>query len=60
MIGKTTHVVDCREAMGMGEGGGIAQRGTFAECGNDVLAIAMSPVRRHIPKPFCEKTYSLS
>ena len=27
MIGKCTHVVDCRETMGMGEGGGIAQRG---------------------------------
>ena len=59
MIGKTTHVVDCREAMGMGEGGGIAQRGTFAECGNDVLAIAMSPGRRHITKPVCEITFAL-
>lgn len=59
MIGKTTHVVDCRESMGMGEGGGIAQRGTFAECGNDVLAIAMSPGRRHITKPVCEITFAL-
>ena len=59
MIGKTTHVVDCRETMGMGEGGGIAQRGTFAECGNDVLAIAMSPGRRHITKPVCEITFAL-
>ncbi|MGV8143662.1 MAG: methyl-coenzyme M reductase I operon protein C [Methanothermobacter sp.] len=59
MIGKTTHVVDCREAMGMGEGGGIAQRGTFAECGQDVLAIAMSPGRRHITKPVCEITFAL-
>lgn len=59
MIGKTTHVVDCREAMGLGEGGGIAQRGTFAECGSDVLAIAMSPGRRHITKPVCEITFAL-
>ena len=59
MIGKTTHVVDCREAMGIGEGGGIAQRGTFAECGQDVLAIAMSPGRRHITKPVCEITFAL-
>jgi methyl-coenzyme M reductase subunit C len=59
MIGKTTHVVDCRETMGMGEGGGIAQRGTFAECGSEVLAIAMSPGRRHITKPVCEITFAL-
>jgi methyl-coenzyme M reductase subunit C len=59
MIGKCTHVVDCRETMGMGEGGGIAQRGTFAECGNEVLAIAMSPGRRHITKPVCEITFAL-
>ena len=59
MIGRLTHVVDCREAMGMGEGGGIAQRGTFAECGSDVLAIAMSPGRRHITKPVCEITFAL-
>jgi methyl-coenzyme M reductase subunit C len=59
MIGKCTHVVDCRETMGRGEGGGIAQRGTFAECGNEVLAIAMSPGRRHITKPVCEITFAL-
>jgi methyl-coenzyme M reductase subunit C len=59
MIGKCIHVVDCRETMGMGEGGGIAQRGTFAECGNEVLAIAMSPGRRHITKPVCEITFAL-
>jgi methyl-coenzyme M reductase subunit C len=59
MIGKSTHVVDCRETMGMGEGGGIAQRGTFAECGSEVLAIAMSPGRRHITKPVCEITFAL-
>jgi methyl-coenzyme M reductase subunit C len=31
-IGRVTQVVDCREAMGMGKGGGIAQRGTISEC----------------------------
>jgi methyl-coenzyme M reductase subunit C len=45
--------------MGLGEGGGIAQRGTFAECGTDVLAVAMSPGRRHITKPVCEITFAL-
>ncbi|MDR3223526.1 MAG: methyl-coenzyme M reductase I operon protein C [Methanobrevibacter sp.] len=59
MIGKSTHVVDCRETMGLGEGGGIAQRGTFAECGADVLAIGMSPGKRHITKPVCEITFAL-
>ena len=59
MIGKCTHVVDCRETMGMGEGGGIAQRGTFAECGSEILAVAMSPGRRHITKPVCEITFAL-
>lgn len=59
MIGRCTHIVDCREASGMGKGGGIAQRGTFAECGGDVLAIAMSPGRRHITKPVCEITFGL-
>ncbi|MDR2830021.1 MAG: methyl-coenzyme M reductase I operon protein C [Methanobrevibacter sp.] len=59
MIGKSTHVVDCRETIGLGEGGGIAQRGTFAECGADVLAIGMSPGKRHITKPVCEITFAL-
>ncbi|WP_297980771.1 methyl-coenzyme M reductase I operon protein C [uncultured Methanobrevibacter sp.] len=59
MIGRCTHVVDCRETRGLGEGGGIAQRGTFAECGSDVLAVAMSPGRRHITKPVCEITFGL-
>ena len=59
MIGRCTHVVDCRETMGLGEGGGIAQRGTFAECGNEILAVAMSPGRRHITKPVCEITFAL-
>ena len=48
MIGRCTHVVDCREASGMGKGGSLAQRGTFAECGADVCAVAMSPGRRHV------------
>lgn len=59
MIGRCTHVVDCRETMGLGEGGGIAQRGTFAECGSEILAVAMSPGRRHITKPVCEITFAL-
>lgn len=53
------HVVNCRAAMGMGLGGGMAQRGTIAMCGGDVVAIAMSPGRRHITKPVCEITYAL-
>ncbi|KZX11642.1 methyl-coenzyme M reductase I operon protein C [Methanobrevibacter filiformis] len=59
MIGKITHVVDCRETMGLGEGGGIAQRGTFAQCGSDVLTVGMSPGKRHITKPICEITFAL-
>ncbi|MDO5852173.1 MAG: methyl-coenzyme M reductase I operon protein C [Methanobacteriaceae archaeon] len=59
MIGKNTHIVDCRETRGMGEGGGIAQRGTFAQCGDEVLAVGMSPGRRHITKPVCEITFAL-
>ncbi|MHC1604733.1 MAG: methyl-coenzyme M reductase I operon protein C [Candidatus Methanofastidiosia archaeon] len=53
------HVVNCRAAMGMGLGGGMAQRGTIAICGGDVVAIAMSPGKRHITKPVCEITYAL-
>ena len=41
MIGRCTHVVDCRATGGMGKGGGLAQRGTFAECGAEVLAVAI-------------------
>ncbi len=59
MIGRCTHVVDCRETSGMGKGGSLAQRGTFAECGSDILAVAMSPGRRHITKPVCEITFAL-
>ena len=43
-IGRVTQVVDCREAMGMGKGGGIAQRGTISECRYpDVIVVGMSP-----------------
>jgi methyl-coenzyme M reductase subunit C len=60
MIGRTTQVVDCRESMGLAKGGGLAQRGTLSEATTpDVIAIAMSPGRRHITKPVCEMTYGL-
>ncbi len=59
MIGKRTHIVDCRETRGIGEGGGIAQRGTYAKSGTDLLAVAMSPGHRHITKPVCEITFAL-
>ena len=36
-----------------------ALSGTFAECGTDVCAVAMSPGRRHITKPVCEITFGL-
>ena len=47
------------ESMGMGQGGGLAQRATISESGRDVVAIAMGPGRRHITKPVCEITYAL-
>ena len=60
MFGRDTQLVDCREAMGLGRGGGIAQRGTLSEAARpDVVAIAMTPGRRHITKPVCEITYGL-
>lgn len=60
MIGRETQVVDCRESMGLGKGGGLAQRGTLSEAARpDVIAIAMSPGRRHITKPVCEITHGL-
>ena len=53
-------MVDCREAMGLGRGGGLAQRGTLSEAARpDVVAIAMTPGRRHITKPVCEITQGL-
>jgi len=46
--------------MGLAKGGGLAQRGTLSEATMpDVIAIAMSPGRRHITKPVCEMTYGL-
>jgi methyl-coenzyme M reductase subunit C len=46
--------------MGLAKGGGLAQRGTLSEATTpDVIAIAMSPGRRHITKPVCEMTYGL-
>ncbi len=52
--------MDCRESMGLAKGGGLAQRGTLSEATKpDVIAIAMSPGRRHITKPVCEMTYGL-
>jgi len=59
-IGRVTQVVDCREAMGMGKGGGIAQRGTISECRYpDVIVVGMSPGRRHVTKPVCDITSAL-
>jgi len=59
-IGRVTQVVDCRESMGMGKGGGIAQRGTISECRYpDVIVVAMSPGRRHVTKPVCDITSAL-
>lgn len=45
--------------MGLGVGGGLAQRATISESGMDVVVIAMGPGRRHITKPVCEITYAL-
>lgn len=60
MFDRETQVVDCRHGMGVGKGGGLAQRGTLSEAGRpDVIAIAMSPGRRHITKPVCELTYGM-
>jgi methyl-coenzyme M reductase subunit C len=46
--------------MGMGKGGGIAQRGTISECRYpDVIVVGMSPGRRHVTKPVCDITSAL-
>jgi methyl-coenzyme M reductase subunit C len=46
--------------MGMGKGGGIAQRGTISESRYpDVIVVAMSPGRRHVTKPVCDITSAL-
>jgi len=60
IVSRATHIVDCRESMGLGKGGGLAQRGTISETGiPDIVAIGMSPGRRHITKPICEITHGL-
>lgn len=58
-IGRHLSFVECRESMGMGMGGGLAQRATISESGRDVVAVAMGPGMRHITKPVCEITYAL-
>ena len=58
-MGRHLSFVECRESMGMGVGGGLAQRATISESGSDVVVIAMGPGRRHITKPVCEITYAL-
>ncbi|MFA5452758.1 MAG: methyl-coenzyme M reductase I operon protein C [Candidatus Methanomethylophilaceae archaeon] len=58
-IGRHLSFVECRESMGMGMGGGLAQRATISDSGRDVVAIAMGPGKRHITKPVCEITYAL-
>ena len=59
-VGRVTQVVDCRAAMGMGKGGGIALRGTISECRYpDVIVVGMSPGRRHVTKPVCDITSAL-
>ena len=59
-VGREKQVVACRKGQGLGIGGGLAQRGTFAKAWkNDVIAVAMSPGYRHVPKPVCEITTEL-
>jgi len=59
-VGRETLQVACRKGQGLGLGGGFAQRGTFSKAWkNDVIAVAMSPGVRHVPKPVCEITTEL-
>jgi len=58
-IGRRLSFVECRESMGLGSGGSLAQRATISESGKDVVVVAMGPGRRHITKPVCEITYAL-
>ena len=58
-MGRHLSFVECRESMGLGVGGGLAQRATISESGSDVVVVAMGPGRRHITKPVCEITYAL-
>ena len=60
MIGREPQLVFCRRGQGLGLGGGLAQRGTIGRAlKNDVIAVAMSPGSRHVPKPVCEITTEL-
>ncbi|MDY6966619.1 MAG: methyl-coenzyme M reductase I operon protein C [Halobacteriota archaeon] len=59
-IGRKTQIVDCRETMGMGLGGGLAEKGTISEAEEtEVIVLSMSPIARHVTKPVCEITYGL-
>ncbi len=59
-FGREFQVVDCRETAGLGLGGGLAQRATFAEAVKpDIIVLSMGPSPRHITKPVCEITYGL-
>jgi methyl-coenzyme M reductase subunit C len=59
-IGRDSQLVACRKGQGLGLGGGMAQRGTFSKARvSDVIAVAMSPGVRHVPKPVCEITTEL-
>ncbi|MGY0288719.1 MAG: methyl-coenzyme M reductase I operon protein C [Candidatus Methanodesulfokora washburnensis] len=63
-IGRETQFVDCRETMGIGLGGGLAQRGTISDgysggSKSDVIVVGMSPGPRHVTKPVCEITAGL-
>ena len=59
-VGRQTQVIDCRETAGLGLGGGLAQRATFAEAAEpDIIVLSMGPSQRHITKPVCEITYGL-
>jgi len=60
VVGRKTQLVACRKGQALGLGGGMAQRGTFAKARqNDVIALAMSPGYRHVPKPVCLITTEL-
>ena len=59
-IGRESQIVDCRAAMGMSVGGGLAEKGTFSEAEETgVIVLSMSPTARHVTKPVCEITYGL-
>ncbi len=59
-IGRQTQIIDCRQTAGLGLGGGLAQRATFAEAAEpDIIVLSMGPSPRHITKPVCEITYGL-